>query len=61
MRMRRDVRVPAVRSMGMNTCVCVYYRNSDGERERWSERGNFMYYGLRTCSAHDLQRWQLLF
>ena len=23
-RMRRHVRVPAVRSMGMNSCVCVY-------------------------------------
>ena len=22
--MRRHVRVPAVRSMGMNSCVCVY-------------------------------------
>ena len=36
--MRRDVRVPAVRSMRINSCMCVYYRNSDGERERWSER-----------------------
>ena len=25
LRMRRHVRVPAVRSMGMNSCVCVYY------------------------------------
>ena len=63
MRMRRDVRVPAVRSMGMNSCVCVYEssnsnRNANGIRsicQLTKPLGGFIYLDkVSVCRCGDL-------
>ena len=46
-RMRRHVRVPAVRSMGMNSCVCVYCT----VLLYWLARINSKHVRLRSVSA----------